>query len=56
MIIGLPKRTLLALPRVAKRVVRKERIAAPRPSLGLLDSFARMMERHADLIVRGMGD
>ena len=56
MTIGLPKRTLLALPRAAQRRVRKEKLVAPRPRLGLFASFATMMERQAELIVRGVGE
>ncbi len=56
MIIGLPKRILLTLPRAAKRAVRAEHVVAPKPRFGLFASFNRMMERHADLIVRGLGE
>jgi hypothetical protein len=58
MIIGLPKRTLLALPRVLGRKAQNERIVNPRRGrrLGLLASVADMMERQAALVIRGFGD
>ena len=58
MIIGLPKRTLLALPRVFGRKAGNERIVTPRRErrLGLVESFAEMMERQAALVIRGLGD
>ena len=55
MIIGLPRRTLLALPRAVKRVA-SEPLATLRPRLGLFSAFATMMERQADLIVRNLGE
>ena len=56
MIIGLPKRTLLALPRAARRRFQNEKLVTPRPRLGLFAAFATMMERQAALILRGMGE
>ncbi len=55
MIVGIPKRTLLTLPRVARRVA-SEPLAAPRRRVGLFIAFTMMMERQAELIVRGMGE
>jgi hypothetical protein len=58
MIIGLPKRTLLAVPRVLGRKAGNERNVTPRRErrLGLIESFAAMMERQAALVIRGLGD
>lgn len=58
MIVGIPKRTLLALPRVLGRKARPEPLAAPEraPRPGLVASFAAMMERQAELVLRGLGD
>lgn len=56
MIIGFPKRTLLALPRADRRRVQNEKLVAPRPRLGLFAAFATMMERQAELILRGLGE
>ena len=55
MIVGIPKRNMFALPRVVRRVA-SEPLSAPRPRLGLFSAFALMMERQAELIVRGMGE
>lgn len=55
MIIGIPKRTLLALPRVVRRSA-SEPLAHRKPRLGLFSAFALMMERQAELIVRGLGE
>lgn len=62
MIIGVPKRTLLALPRALRRTATNETNTAPRaereiqPRAGLFASFAQMMERQADLMIRQMGE
>lgn len=62
MIIGVPKRTLLALPRAFRRngenstsnAPRAERASQTRP--GLFAAFALMMERQADLMIRQLGE
>ena len=56
MIVGIPKRSLLALPRAVRRVARIEPFVAPRPRLGLFSAFALMMERQAELFIRGLGE
>ena len=58
MIVGLPKRTLLALPLAFKRKGKNGPLATPERTkrVGLFASFAMMMERQADLVLRGLGD
>ena len=56
MIVGIPKRSLLVLPRAVKRVVRTEPLVAPKPRFGLFSAFALMMERQAELLIRGFGE
>ena len=62
MIVGISKRSLLALPRAIRRVVREEPLVTPRaprpksPRLGSLAAFAQMMERQAALIIGQLGE
>ncbi len=56
MIVGIPKRNLLALPRALKRVEKGEPVAERAPRIGLVAAFATMMERQAALVIRGLGE
>lgn len=56
MIVGFPNKLSLVLPRTFRRGDGKKRQERPRVRLGLFTSFSAMMERHADLIVRGLGE
>ena len=57
MIVGLPnKLSRFALPRIIRRAADKKPSTIPRMRLGLFTSFSTMMERHADLIFRGVGE
>lgn len=62
MIIGFPKRTLLALPRAFKRAggvepLANARVERARPErTSPLGAFNNMMERQAELILRQLGE
>ena len=57
MIVGIPNKVnRLVRPRALRRAAPSKPLITPKRRLGLFTSFSTMMERHADLIVRGLGD